>query len=131
MYLSREGKFSQLSTDHVVGGRTFGKAPLTQYLGVMEEEMALEPVIEEHPLTPGIRLLLCSDGLSDMLSDGELADILARELSPEDTVQLLLERLKKAEGTILPLSCEVGNAVKQGFFENLGHVSKNIWGDKQ
>lgn len=130
VYLSREGKFSQLSTDHVVGGRTFGKAPLTQYLGVMEEEMALEPVIEEHPLTPGIRLLLCSDGLSDMLSDGELADILARELSPEDTVQLLLERALKKGGrdNITIILCEVGNAVKQGFFGKLGACIKKYLG---
>ena len=41
----REGKFSQLSTHHVVGGRTLERRLLTQYLGVMEEEMALEPAI--------------------------------------------------------------------------------------
>ena len=77
-----------------------------------------------------IRDRLCSDGLSDMLSDGELADILARELSPEDTVQLLLERALKKGGrdNITIILCEVGNAVKQGFFGKLGACIKKYLG---
>lgn len=130
VYLSREGQFSQLSTDHVVGGRLLGKAPLTQYLGIMEEEMALEPVIEECPLLPGNRLLLCSDGLSDMLSDGELADILARELPLEETVQLLLDRALKKGGrdNITIILCEIGNAVKKGFFGKIRECIKKYLG---
>lgn len=130
VYLSHEGKFLQLSTDHVVCGRTLGKAPLTQYLGIMEDEMTLEPAIEEQTLISGMRLLLCSDGLSDMLSDGELADILARELSLEDTVQLLLERALKKGGrdNITIILCEVGNTVKQGFLGKLGECIKKYLG---
>ena len=41
------GKLQQISTDHVIGGKMLGKAPLTQYLGFQEENMALEPSIVE------------------------------------------------------------------------------------
>ena len=49
-----------------------GKAPLTQYLGFQEENMALEPSIVEIGYQPGSSYLICSDGVTDMLSDQEL-----------------------------------------------------------
>ena len=42
IYRHFQGKFQQISTDHVIGGKMLGKAPLTQYLGFQEENMALE-----------------------------------------------------------------------------------------
>ena len=47
IYRHFQGKFQQISTDHVIGGKMLGKAPLTQYLGFQEENMALEPSIVE------------------------------------------------------------------------------------
>ena len=44
IYRHFQGKFQQISTDHVIGGKMLGKAPLTQYLGFQEENMALEPL---------------------------------------------------------------------------------------
>ena len=34
IYRHFQGKFQQISTDHVIGGKMLGKAPLTQYLGI-------------------------------------------------------------------------------------------------
>lgn len=69
--------------------------------------MALEPSIVKMEVHPGMRYLLCSDGLTDMLSDGEIADILTRELPVQETVELLLERALKRVGEIMQRWCFV------------------------
>ena len=81
IYKSDREKFCQISQDHVLGRSLFGKAPLTQYLGMEEENLQLEPSISRQEIKIGDRFLLCSDGITDMLSDGEIADILSREYS--------------------------------------------------
>ena len=43
---------------------------------------------------PGDRLLLCTDGLSSLVPDEELADILQRHDAPEDAVKALNEMAK-------------------------------------
>ena len=74
-YLMREGELRQLSEDHVEHWPDRGrkKAPLTQHLGVDPDEMTIEPFIVKTDLHKGDRYLLCSDGLTDMLSDDEIA----------------------------------------------------------
>ena len=53
IYRHFQGKLQQISTDHVIGGKMLGKAPLTQYLGFQEENMALEPSIVGDRLSAG------------------------------------------------------------------------------
>ena len=105
---SRE-HFRQVSTDHVLGRNLLGKAPLTQYLGVPEEQQILEPSIQEIEHKEGYRYLMCSDGVTDMLSDGEIADILARKIPLADIVELLLERALQKGGrdNVTIVLCEV------------------------
>lgn len=91
IYQSGNAGFYQISRDHVLKGGPFGKAPLTQYVGIPEEHMELEPAICQLEYIPGMRYLLCSDGVTDMLSDGEIEDILARGISVQETVKLLLD----------------------------------------
>lgn len=109
IYQAKDGRFCQLSTDHVARNSMFGKAPLVQYVGVPEEFMALEPSIIRDEIVPGVRYLLCSDGVTDMLSDGEIADILAREVPVNETVDVLLERALKKGGrdNITIVLCEI------------------------
>ena len=80
----------QISTDHVLFGGPFGKAPLTQYVGIPEEDMGLEPSLLKLKPQPGTRYLLCSDGVTDMLSDEEIREILATEKPVQETVEQLL-----------------------------------------
>ena len=114
IYLSKEGHFRRISTDHVLGGGLFGKSPLTQYVGIPEENMGLEPSITKQEAAIGVRFLLCSDGITDMLSDGEIADVLTREISVEETVELLLERALKKGGrdNITIVLCEITESEK-------------------
>ncbi|MEY4918525.1 MAG: hypothetical protein RL616_2438 [Verrucomicrobiota bacterium] len=74
IYLWRTGKLAQLSTDH--------REPhpqrthvLTHAMGLAEE---LTPAMRELQIFADDVLLLCSDGMSDMLNDDALAALLAR-----------------------------------------------------
>ena len=109
IYKSDREKFCQISQDHVLGRSLFGKAPLTQYLGMEEENLQLEPSISRQEIKIGDRFLLCSDGITDMLSDGEIADVLSREAPVEETAGILLERALKKGGrdNITLVLCEV------------------------
>lgn len=109
IYQSYDGQFRQISKDHVLGDRMFGKAPLTQYLGMTEEDLALEPWVAAAEYLPKSRYLMCSDGMTDMLSDGEIADILTREIPVDETVDILLERtlLKGGKDNVTIVLCEI------------------------
>ena len=77
-YRMRDGEFIQLSVDHVMQlpGKKRGKAPLTQHLGIDPEDMIIEPYITKGLIQNGDIYLLCSDGLTDMLSDLEISCLL-------------------------------------------------------
>lgn len=98
IYQVKNGRISRISTDHVMGNGFFGKAPLTQYLGVEEEQMLLEPSIVEIGYEPGDRYLLCSDGLTDMLSEQEISEILVHGNTAQETVRELMEKTMEKGG---------------------------------
>ena len=98
IYFMDGGKLQQISTDHVIGGKMLGKAPLTQYLGFQEENMALEPSIVEIGYQPGSSYLICSDGVTDMLSDQELQKILDGTETAEEKVGKILEQALERGG---------------------------------
>ena len=91
-YRLRDGEFLQLSQDHVEKrpGREHTKAPLTQHLGFGGGEIELEPHIAKGEVKAGDTYLLCSDGLSDMLTNFEITDILLTHPDPEDCVKTLI-----------------------------------------
>ena len=87
-YLLREGGFTQLSHDHTMvqamvdaGRITPDEAAASPYrsivLQAVDAETSPAPDLVWLDLRPGDRLLLCSDGLSDVLPDDALAAILA------------------------------------------------------
>ena len=119
IYFSDEKSFRQVSTDHILGKSGIGKAPLTQYLGVSEELQRLEPAVLEIEHKEGNRYLMCSDGVTDMLSDGEIADILSRKNSLRETVELLLNRALQKGGrdNATIILCEVQKQELKGKFK--------------
>lgn len=96
-FLLREGRLTQLSLDHTDAsllkelGITHRKPRLTQHVGIDPEEMMIEPYILRRTLEAGDRLLLCSDGLTDMVSEQALAEQLAPDRAPAETVRALLD----------------------------------------
>jgi serine/threonine protein phosphatase PrpC len=71
IYHHHRDALTKLSHDDVVGGNM-----LTQCLGGLDAPAELDPHVQETSLSPGSNLLLCSDGLTDMLTDAEIEDLL-------------------------------------------------------
>ena len=63
---------------------------LTSALGGSQNQMRTE--IERTTLADGDRLLLCSDGLTDMVDDGEIAEVLRQEPRSEVACRQLVDR---------------------------------------
>lgn len=86
-YLSpKEGQFSQLTRDHSWGRFIARVIGADKYI---PPDMIFDSVEYDD------RYLLCSDGLSDVLNDDEIADILRTAETPETAVQDLLALNKK------------------------------------
>ena len=110
-YRLRDGVFQQLSEDHVFRDERQGKRkpPLTQHLGIEPDEYLLEPYIAKGELQVGDQYLLCSDGLTDMLTNLEITDILRSADTEEESVQKLLEAALNAGGrdNITAIVCRI------------------------
>lgn len=110
-YLFRNRGLTQLSKDHVLRNpvKQKSKAPLTQHLGIDPEYMLVEPYITKHKLNRGDRYLLCSDGITDMINDDEISDIMQSGETEEKCVDQLL-RTALAHGgrdNITAIVCEI------------------------
>ncbi|NLM37041.1 MAG: serine/threonine-protein phosphatase, partial [Firmicutes bacterium] len=100
-YLWRAGRCTQLTSDHSLvaelirsGGITEEEAKnhpqrniLTRALGTAGP---IEPEYREFAVQGGDRLLLCSDGLTVMLSDTEISAYLGRGDSPQEVADRLV-----------------------------------------
>ncbi len=78
----RQNEFIQISEDHTDArflaeqGIKKRKPSLTQHLGIWPDEMELEPYVAKGELQDGDQFLLCSDGLTDMVSNAEICAIM-------------------------------------------------------
>lgn len=90
-YRLRQGEFLQISEDHVEKREGKKKTPLTQHLGIEPEEYLIEPYIAKGELQVGDQYLICSDGLTDMLTNLEIDEILTSTPTTEDCVQQLVD----------------------------------------
>lgn len=88
IYRIRKNTMEQLSVDHIMymGQRRV----LTQHLGIPVEEMLLEPYNEIFDCAAGDIFLLCSDGLTDMVSQERIADIIIKQ-SFENAGRILVD----------------------------------------
>lgn len=111
-YLYRSGELAQISVDHTTvramvdigvltkeaAARHPGRHQLTQHLGIFPEEMLIEPYTAELSVSPGDRLLLCSDGLYDMIGDPEICGFLQGGGAPGGLVRELYSAAMAAGG---------------------------------
>jgi PPM family protein phosphatase len=109
-YLYSGGRLVQISADHSVaeermrhGEITEEEAAvhpqrhiLTRALGIASE---VETDMWELQLRPGDRVMLCSDGLSNELSNERMANVLATELDPIEAAHQLVELANEHGGS--------------------------------
>ncbi|MBP95296.1 protein phosphatase [Candidatus Poribacteria bacterium] len=104
IYLVRQGEIQQLTTDHSLvqemvelGQISSEEARTHNYRNVINRAVGLELTVEvdqgEHQLLVGDKLLICSDGLHDMItSDLEIADLIQDADGPEIAVTNLVKQ---------------------------------------
>ncbi|MCQ2474360.1 MAG: protein phosphatase 2C domain-containing protein [Clostridia bacterium] len=107
IYHFSKGMLEQISFDHTHAQSIVdaGEAPqakissipdakrLTKHLGVFPEESNLSPNISIiNDIDDGDVIMLCSDGLTDMLSDAEIADIISKGESAQDVSGKLVRK---------------------------------------
>lgn len=109
IYRCRKGKLTQLSRDHSVVGELIAQGRLapehadnhpaggmiTQYMGM---HMPTKPYIRSFRLIKGDRLLLCTDGLTDMLTDEQIRTVLTQTGDPDAAVKSLVQEANDAGG---------------------------------
>jgi protein phosphatase len=108
-YLLRRGHLRRLTRDHTVAAVllrlkeiTEEEAPehpgahrLTRYVGMDGDAL---PDIQTLELQADDRLLLCSDGLTGMVSDRRIAHLLRQQPTPEEACQALIAAANAAGG---------------------------------
>lgn len=90
-YLLRDGRLAQITEDHSTAGP--GGPTLTQALGFSRE---VAPDAVQLDVRAGDKLLLCTDGLTDMLADRDIRAILVKDAPPQllcdELIEVALER---------------------------------------
>jgi serine/threonine protein phosphatase PrpC len=101
-YLLRDGSLSQISEDHTLANAVADPeaagwlaSMLVRFLGGQPDQ---EPDIWLLELFPGDRFLLCSDGLSGVVADEVIRDVLGSEADPSAVVGQLIDRATDAGG---------------------------------
>ena len=108
-YRLRKGRLVQLTQDHSVISELIEKGhiepeeainheaqgQITRYVG-MEEKA--HPHVHSFTLKQADRILLCTDGLTDMVDDNKIQSILKTEADPEMACKLLIAAANNAGG---------------------------------
>lgn len=103
-YLLRSGSLSRISEDHTTEtamkalGFSGFKPQLTQYIGMDPAEDQLTASHAVLPFRKGDTFLLCSDGLTDMVSEDMICRILAESSAPEDAAAALIRTANENGG---------------------------------
>ncbi|WP_368671460.1 PP2C family serine/threonine-protein phosphatase [Brucella intermedia] len=80
VYLKREGELHQLSTDDTLRSRGRSRShALTQSLGGTRVPLPISPHVASCIVLPDDEIVLCSDGLSDMISEDQIRLLLDRD----------------------------------------------------
>ena len=93
-YRCRDGRLTQITMDHcerLMSGAA-RKPRLTQCIGLRPERRVVEPYTAVSRPGKGDIWLLCSDGLTDMVPEGEIAAILREEENAAAAVTRLIDR---------------------------------------
>jgi serine/threonine protein phosphatase PrpC len=109
-YVYRNGFLTRLTRDHTVQGElanTKGPVAVERYAQDLRHILtdaigaggSAPPVdVEQFRLVSGDTVMLCTNGLTDVVTEAEIADILARPRQPQEQCALLAELAKQRAG---------------------------------
>ena len=108
-YLLREGALRQLTADHSyvaeqvrAGAITEEGARKSRFRNIITRAVGIEPTLEaevvDAEVRPGDTLLLCTDGLSNMVEEDDIARTLAQSSSPQNAADKLVGMANKNGG---------------------------------
>lgn len=108
-YVLRSGKLTQITQDHSLvqeyvraGELTKSEAQSSKFRNVLTRAVGIsstvDPDVEVIALNRGDRMLLCSDGLTGVVSDAEIADVLTAMPDPHEACDRLVARALSAGG---------------------------------
>lgn len=108
-YLLREGALRQLTADHSyvaeqvrAGAITEEGARKSRFRNIITRAVGIEPTLEaevvEAEVQPGDTVLLCTDGLSNMVEEAEIARTLGQSSSPQAAADKLVGMANKNGG---------------------------------
>jgi protein phosphatase len=105
-YLYHAGQLTRVTRDHTLAQDCLDAGlpvpsrswfhRLTNSLGADDAPLSVE--FRHLHLADGDQLLLCTDGLTDMVSDEEIAQRLGRDADPRDTASALIDRALECGG---------------------------------
>ena len=92
-YCFRKGELFLLTEDHILSEEPEQKHILTNYLG---GKNYMSATWDQISVCPGDRFILCSDGLSSVISEESLCRILETQANAEQTIRILADAVKNA-----------------------------------
>ena len=108
VFVLSRGILTQISEDHTAPTPFGKKPPLSQYLGIPEDETEIEPYVALGDYNAGDVYLICSDGLTDMLTLEDIERILRENETgaAEELLELSLQRGGRDNVTFIILYIE-------------------------
>ena len=142
IYLLRGGHLMQLSEDHTQAQLMYKQGliskeevkthpfrnRLTQHIGIFPQELELVPhAVVNIPLQAGDRFLLCSDGLTDMLTEEEIRSLMSEGETPTAIAGSLLRSAVENGGrdnvTVIAVSVDKASSEDEELFSFLKDFS--------
>ncbi len=108
-YLLRDGQFSQLTDDHTLVQHLVDEGQITReeaahhpQRSIITRAIGVSPEVDVDSMTldlrPGDQLLMCSDGLTGVVDDRVIAELLATTADPDEAVERLVQQANQAGG---------------------------------
>ena len=90
-----KGRLIRISKDHIEPGAHGAKPALSQCLGIPPEEFLIAPYITRVSSRKGDRFLICSDGVTDMLNEADIAKYSVEKSVKKAAKKLMSQSLEK------------------------------------
>jgi serine/threonine protein phosphatase PrpC len=124
-YLFRDGQLLRLTRDHTVaqhatersgpvavgGGAQDVRHILTAAIGTPAGDPSIE--VDQYRLLNGDCVMVCTNGLSDVLDEAQIAELLAQRRAPDEQCRMLIEMANRAGAgdnvTVVLAEYQIGN----------------------